>query len=390
MRKSSRWIHVSSVVVAAAAVLNPATECAAQPAAHASPSRPAAAATTPLAPEQLERIRSTIKAAMDEHGIPGVGAAVGVDGTLAWSDGFGMADVENQVPVTSETVFRLASISKPVTAVAALKLVEAGKLNLDAPIQEYVPEFPSKQAPITTRQLLGHLGGIRHYRGTAEMDSTRRYADPVEAIRQFSKDDLEAPPGHKYEYSTFGFVLAGAVVQRAAGEPFMGFVEQCLNSGGTKIRIIADDARRIIPGRARGYARTADGVLENCRLADTSNKVPGGGMCSRPRDLVEFALALSRGEILSPSSLDLMWTPGRTSDGNETEYGLGWAVAVRDGRTFVAHSGGQQGTSTCLVLWPEQRAAAAVMCNLERVPAEELATRIADLLVTSDASASSP
>lgn len=340
-------------------------------------------ATSTLSPELLARIHDLIRKRMESSSIPGLSAAIGIDGSLAWTEGFGMADLENQVPATPQTIYRLASISKPITAIAAMKLVEAGKLDLDAPVSTYVPEFPEKQAPITMRLLLCHQAGIRHYKAAGEIDSTRHYTDLIDALAPFAKDDLVAQPGTKFNYSTFGYVLAGAAIQRAAGKPFMEYVHDVIAIPGFEIAIRADDSRAIIPHRARGYAKAAPGTIENCHLADTSNKIPGGGMCSRAQDLVTLALALAEGKILSPQSLTAMWTALPTRDGTPTTYGLGWAISPDGNHKRVLHSGGQQGTSTCLVLYPDLHLAVAVMCNLEDAPAPALASEIAKLIADS-------
>ncbi|MCP5112202.1 MAG: beta-lactamase family protein, partial [bacterium] len=125
---------------------------------------PAACQTPPiLEGARLERVEAIVSRAMEREKIPGLSVAVAIDGEFRWSRGFGLSDVENNVPATADTMFRLASISKPITAVAVMQLAEQGKLDLDAPIRQYVPSFPAKPWPITARQLLGHLGGIRHY-----------------------------------------------------------------------------------------------------------------------------------------------------------------------------------------------------------------------------------
>src|SRR2546428_3449985 len=148
--------------------------------------------------------------------IAGLQVAVGVDGKLVWSEGFGYADVARKVPVTAETQFRIGSVSKPLTAAALALLYERGKLDLDAPVQRYVPSFPDKGYPIPTRQLAGHLAGIRHYRGD-EFVLHRRFGSVAEGLTIFQDDSLLFPPGTRFSYSSYGWNLISAVIQGAPG-----------------------------------------------------------------------------------------------------------------------------------------------------------------------------
>jgi len=319
-----------------------------------------------LPQEKAEEIEELITQEMSRQKIPMVTAAVAVNGELRWSSGYGYADIENSVPAKAATVHRLGSISKPLTAVAALQLWEAGRLDLDAPVQKYVPEFPEKQAPVTARLLLCHQGGIRHYQNLDEVGSTRHYSALVPTLQIFAKDPLVAEPGAKYSYSTYGYNLLGAVVERAAGMRFMDYLQQALLRPAGMTATRDDSTFAVIPNRARGYARTESGELRNCDLADTSNKIPGGGMVSTAADLVRFALAVRNGKLLKRDTVDMMFTAQRTRTGQPTPYGLGWMIQELDKSKLVLHGGGQQGTSTLFAMLPKEGIAVALLCNLER------------------------
>ena len=157
-----------------------------------------------------------VKIARDR--IPGLSCAAFVGDRIVYARGFGLSDVENDVPATTETVYRLASISKPLTAVLVMQLVEEGALDLDQDLHGLVPEWPKKRWPVTTRQLLGHLGGVRHYQGEGE--STRRYANQRAGLLRFAQDPLRHQPGTRYLYSTYGFNLAAAAVETLREQPF--------------------------------------------------------------------------------------------------------------------------------------------------------------------------
>lgn len=321
---------------------------------------------------EVEKLRA-------EQGIPGIGAAVAVRGEVVWAAGFGQSDVENAVPVTNATMFRLGSVSKPITAVAALQLVEQGRLDLDAEVQRYVPAFPRKAWPVTTRELLSHMAGVRHYQGD-EFDSVRRYASVSEGLDIFKDDPLLFEPGTRYSYSTYGYSLVGAVVEAAAGKPFVPLVRDAIfvPAGMTAAR--DDDARAIIPGRAQGYAKGPDGRLQNSDPADTSYKIPGGGFIATATDVARFGAAFLEGKLVGPSAIATMLTPALTRDGQSHAYGLGFST--RQGPPREAwHTGGQQRVSTVLFLHPESGVVVVLLTNLEEAPGRvETARRIAEIV----------
>jgi serine beta-lactamase-like protein LACTB len=340
----------------------------------------AAAPTFGLQPERVRAIGRAVTAEMARQRVPGMSVAVATGGRLQWSSGYGLADVENKVAAKSSTVYRLGSISKPITAVAVLQLAERGKLDLDAAVQKYVPSFPEKPWPITIRQLLGHLGGIRHYRNMAEMNSTRHYNNMLEPLRIFENDPLVAEPGTRFSYSTYGYVLLGAVVEAASGTRFTDYIRENIFRPAGMDNIQPDDVYAIIPHRARGYRISSGGKLQNCALADTSNKIPGGGLSSTAADLVKFAIATRDDVLLKPETVTLMFTPQKLRNGRKTKYGMGWYVIDADRTKHVYHSGGQQGVSTDLVMLPREGAIVAVMCNLERATLSPLCAKILGIL----------
>src|SRR5215470_16756994 len=159
------------------------------------------------------------------RGIPGFNIAVAIDGKIVYSEGFGYADLEQRVPAWQITKFRIGSVSKPLTSASLMKLVEQGKIDLDAPIQKYVPSFPDKGALITPRMLAGHLGGIRHYK-EGEVDNQKHYDNVVDGLERFRDDSLVVPPGTKFSYSSYGYNLLSAAIEAAAGKPFLVFEEE--------------------------------------------------------------------------------------------------------------------------------------------------------------------
>ena len=295
---------------------------------------------------------------------PGVSVAVSRGGRLVWSQGIGCADLEQQVSLTPISRLRIGSVSKPLTAALLGLLVEEGRLDLDAPIQTYVPDFPKKAWPITTRQLAGHLAGIRHYKGN-EFESREHYETVRQGLSIFENDPLLFEPGTKFSYSSYGWNLLSAVLEGAGGEPFLAQMEKRVFEPAGMTHTSADDPQHIVPDRARFYTRTRDtGEVVNAGYVDNSIKWAGGGFLSTAEDLVTFGNVLLEGRLLKPETLRMLWTSQKTADGKETEYGMGWGVSLdAKGRRKISHSGGAQGGTANLVIYPDERFVIAMIVN---------------------------
>lgn len=340
-----------------------------------------AAAQTPagLPPDKIEQIEKAITTEMSRQNIPGLSVAIVTENQLRWANGYGFTDLENFVPAKAASVYRLGSISKPITATAAMQLVERGKLNLDAPVQKYCPAFPEKPWPITARYLLGHLSGIRHYKGE-EINSTRHYTNLVDGLHIFKDEPLLFEPGTRYSYTTYGYTVLGCVAEGASGMKYVDYVRENIFQPAGMDRMRPDNVFEIIPNRAQGYRKAQNGELRNSGLADTSYKIPGGGFCSTVVDLAKFAIALQTGVLLKKETLEQMWTPSKTRDGKEMGYALGWAIDKSTKE--VGHGGGQQRVTTFLLILPEKRAALVLMTNLEGAQRiRDLARQLADIAI---------
>lgn len=206
----------------------------------------------------VEEARALVVADLAARAYPGIAVAVSVDGDTVWSEGFGYADLEHRVPMWPSVKFRVGSISKSMTAAAVATLVEAGRLDLDVPIQRYVPSFPRKAHPITTRQLGGHLDGIRHYQGD-ENFIRDPYRTVTDALAIFQDDPLLHEPGSAFSYTSYGFNLISAVVEGAAGQPFLPYMREAVFEPIGMHETVADFVTSIIPQRTSYYVRDADG-----------------------------------------------------------------------------------------------------------------------------------
>lgn len=343
-----------------------------------------------LSSAKLTKIDAIVSRFMASTHVPGLSVAVVENGEYEWAQGYGLADLENNVPVCEHTLFRLGSISKPITATAALQLWERGQLELDAPVQKYCPSFPQKPWPISTRQVLGHLAGIRYYKSSSQDDpevgNTKHFADPIQAGLDFFKDEpLVSPPGTSFHYSTQGYSLAGCVIEGASSTTYVDFVRKNVFVPAQMEQTQVDDRFAIIPYRTRFYEKTATGAVRNADFLDSSYKIPGGGWLSSAEDIARFEVAILNDKLIRRSTRDLMWTPLKPSDGMKDIYGLGWTWGKeKDNGNKVAavgHSGRQQGTSTNFLIAPEARAGVVVLANMEDQPTGDLAREILNILV---------
>jgi len=348
---------------------------------------------TTFSPDRQAEIETAVSQFMAASNAPGVSVAIVQDGELVWSQGFGMADLENSVPATADTLYRLGSVSKPITATAALVLSERGQLDLDAPIRKYCPAFPEKPWPITTRQLLGHLGGIRYYRvpetpysvsqTDPEVGNTRHFQDGIDGgLKFFANDPLVAPPGTHFNYSTQGYTLVGCAIEGASGRKYADFVRDSVLTPAGMLQTRPDDRFAIVPHRTRFYSKNESGAVVNAEFLDASYKVPGGGLLSTATDMARFEVAILKDLLIKRTTRDMMWMPQMPSDGlGRMVYGLGWQMGTTDNVAGVGHGGSQQGTSTMMLIAPDARAGVVVLTNSDAAGAPRLATEVLRILL---------
>jgi CubicO group peptidase (beta-lactamase class C family) len=280
--------------------------------------------------------------------IPGITLAVVDHGQVVYSHAFGRSDVENDVAATSASEIRTASIAKPMTALAAMVLASTGKLDLDAPVQQYCPAFPFKTSPdgkpwvVTTRELLSHRAGVRWYHDDVELRNVKHYANLSEAVRHFGDDPLLFAPGEKMQYSSYGFVVIGCAIEGASRSTFIEYMQQAVFGPAGMAATFPDDPAKIIPHRSRGYEKAKEGTLENAPLFDPSDRLPGGGWLSTSEDLARFAAAVMAGKVVALPVLEEMWKPLTVQDDEWLWTGLGCCPARRASRHRTQRRTGRQ------------------------------------------------
>jgi serine beta-lactamase-like protein LACTB len=299
----------------------------------------------------------------------GLAAAVLADGRLVFAEGFGWADPESRVAATADTRFGVASVTKAFTGVALLTLVQAGRIDLDAEIQRYVPEFPRHpQGPVTLRELAAHLGGIRHWGPERNAALYARHFDDVFDILPLFRDSAFAlPPLTRYSYSSYGYNLLAMAMQRATGVPFQRYLEEAvLRPLG--LRSVAfdrpglDGPRR--PARYSWYDLTDFHALDSAPVRvpdwDYSHNTAGGNLVATVGDLVRFGRALRRPGFLTDSTLALLWRRP-VIGGSESPMSFGWFV--RDDPARLGIGGSNAGLQAGVSVWRDQDLAVAVLAN---------------------------
>lgn len=333
-----------------------------------------------------ERGKQIVRVALSEQNLPGLSVAVGVGGDIVWAEGFGWADLENRVPVRPDTRFRIGTASKMFTSAAVGLLLEQNRLKLDDEIQKYVPAFPKKPWPVTLRQLMGHLAGIRNDGGDEGPLFTMHCNRPVDGIQPFAERSLLFEPGTRYRYSSYGWILVSAAIETAAGEPLLTFMRKQIFEP-----LLMDDTTAesgdLIPNRATAYfpryAADPRYGLHLMRPIDYSCYAGSSVFLSTPSDLVRFSMAINSGKLLKPETVELLQTSQRLPSGEETGYGLGWdleTVALAGQQTQVVGYDGESlgGMIASLMTFRERGLVVAVISNISYADTAAIARKIAD------------
>ena len=329
--------------------------------------------------EEVALFREFVKKQMEADHIPGLSVGFYKDG-YQWSEGFGYADLENDVEATPHTAYRLASNTKSMTALAILQLQEEGKLNIDDPVKRYVPYFPRKKWDITIRQVMGHIGGISHYQDYEEEGHIKTHKGTRGSLAIFDGFELVARPGTEYNYSSYGYNLLGAVVEGAANKPFGDYLREKIWEPLDMDNTWMDDPHRIIPHRADGY-RLVFGELKKSEFVNVSSRFAAGGTRSTVVDMLRYARGLNEQKVLSKQSTRMMETTMNTADGMRTDYGMGWHIAPVNGHFQAYHTGGQPETRTMLMRFPTRDFAIALAYNLEGGSLRSIARRLYQLVM---------
>lgn len=405
------------------------------PASSDVPSAPAST-LSPRWAAAAERARRIVRQHLAERNVPGASVAVGVGDRIVWAEGFGWADIESRRAATPDTRYRIGTASIALTSAAAGLLVEEGRLLLDDEIQRYVPEFPRKESPVTLRQVMGHVSGLRTDGGDESPLFRVRCRRPVEALPHFADRGLRFEPGTRFRPSTYGWILVSAAIEAASQQPFMGFMQSRVFEPIGMKDTLAETPEDENPGKV-GEPEEDPPIFTFIRhvLAElgvapakprVTSRVPnlatsyfprfGGdpryGMhLTRPHnlscyagamafistapDLARFALALNNGRLLRPETVQELQTSLRLTNGDESGYGLGWNVGTAELAGQPAGMAGHDGNilggaTTTLLSFPDRGLVVAVTTNISYADTASLARRIAEVFADMQGSGARP
>jgi len=338
----------------------------------------ATCASQAQSPATTAAVTDYVKAEMQRQHIPGLSLLVVKGGNIIRAEGFGLANVELQVPVKPETVFQSGSVGKQFTATAVMMLVEEGKIGLDDPLTKYFSDAPASWTDITVRNLLSHTAGLGDY--PKDFDFRKDWTEDQE-LKLVEGIPLAFPPGTNWEYSNLGYLTLGILIHRVTGEFYGDFLQQRIFQplGMTSTRIISE--ADIVPNRSAGY-QLVKGELKNQEwVAPMINTTADGSLYFSILDLAKWDAALYTEKLLKRSSLDQMWTPVKLKSGqpNKGNYGFGWEIDDRNGHRCIHHNGAWQGFETAIDRYVDDKLTVVALSNLAESSPGKIAQHVAEM-----------
>jgi CubicO group peptidase (beta-lactamase class C family) len=329
-----------------------------------------------------DSVADYVRSEMQRQHVPGLSLLVVRDGKIMRAEGYGLANVELQVPAKPETVFQSGSMGKQFTATAVMMLVEEGKMGLDDPVTKYLKGAPPTWQQVTIRELLSHTAGFTDY--PKNFDFRKDYSES-QMLKIVEGIPLAFPPGTKWSYSNLGYLTLGIVIHQVTGEFYGDFLEERIFRplGMSTTRIISE--ADIIPNRAAGY-RLVKGELKNQEwVSPVVNTTADGSLYFSVLDLAKWDAALYTEELLKRSSLDQMWTVAKLKNGqpNSDHYGFGWFIETKDGHRLISHDGAWQGFETNISRYVDDKLTVVVLTNLDAADPAAFADHIAKIYLDS-------
>lgn len=320
--------------------------------------------------EAYKKAENTLENLIEKNLAVGASAAYAVNGEVVWQSAKGYANKSNGTPFRVNTKLRMGSIAKTMTALAIMQLVEQGKIELDLPIQNYIPDYPKQtNSQITTRHLLSHTSGIPGYKDGKESNTVIEYPTLYDALELFKNRELLFEPGTRYSYTTYGYTVLGVILEKASGLSFEAYMQKniwdkagMVNTGVERFGVQIENESRLYH-RKGGKGKPKEGRENNL-----SNRIPAGGFYTTAEDMLKFGNAILNNVLVSKETLDLM-REHHSIEKENNAYGFGWFLynpKPNEG-AIIGHSGAQTGCSSQLLIVPEKGITVIVLANTSRV-----------------------
>lgn len=314
----------------------------------------------------IKTFNELLNKTIDDKKFVGVIAGISKDGETKWTGASGFSDVKNNIAINTSMLTRPASIAKPMTAIAVMQLVEQGKIDLDTPIQEYIPDFPiKKEGDITTRHLLTHTSGIPAYKSYKETQNKRNFTSLNDALEVFIHRDLLASPGKEHNYTTYGYVILGVIIENVSGLSFEDYMIKNIWQPAGMMDTGVEHQDIVYTNKTLLYHKKKNGKIKLVKDANNlSNRTPGGGFHTTVTDMLKFGNAIINNTLVKDSTIKMMLqNDGLKEEGNP--YAYGWFLyGGKDNPSKVfGHSGGQTGSSAQFMMSIETKTVFIVLAN---------------------------
>ncbi len=312
---------------------------------------------------------------------PGATVLVAKKGQIIYHKAFGMANLELDVPMRTDHVFRIGSVTKQFTAAAILQLAEQGKLSLQDELTKFIPDYPTQGKKITVEQLLNHTSGIKSYTDLKKWDQQEQRRDftPLALIDYFKNEPMDFDPGTQWKYNNSGYILLGYIIEKVSGQSYGDYISEHFFKPLGMTHSYYGDVVPLIKNRAAGYSRWGADAYANSDYLSMTQPYAAGSLLSTVEDLYIWTTALHAGKVIKPESLKKATTPCILPDGTNTHYGFGLQMSNLLGHTTVEHSGGIHGFLSDLVYVPDADVCVAILTNCDCQPPGDVAAEMAAL-----------
>lgn len=312
---------------------------------------------------------------------PGATALVARNGQIIYNKAFGMADLELNIPMQTDHIFRIGSITKQFTAIAILQLMERGKLDLQDEITKFIPDYPVQGNKITIEHLLTHTSGIKSYTGMPDYgEKMSKDMTPVEMIDYFKNEPMEFAPGTAFRYNNSGYFLLGYIIEKISGKTYSEYLEENIFKPLGMTHSMYGNDRTIIKNRAGAYSMGDQGFV-NAQAVSMTQPYSAGSILSTVEDMYQWHQAVQAYQLVKKESLDKAFSRYQLTDGKKTDYGYGWFLGYVQESPAIEHGGAIPGFNTMAIYLPEEDVFVAVFANCDCLSPRDITAKMAALAI---------